>query len=125
LALVFPPYSAASSAQAREGLLTGSHLHSLPVHPTQLYEAWSSLGLAALLVLFFHGKKRYDGQIFLIFVMGYAALRFVLEFFRADDRGGIAMLSTSQWVGLLLAAGAYVLHRGLLRASDAASSSAA
>lgn len=109
-ALRFPPYSPASAVQTREGLLAAEHLHSLPVHPTQLYEAWGSFALGAFLLLFLHRRKRYDGQLFLSFVVGYAALRFVLEFFRADDRGGIAFVSTSQWIGLLLIGAALAIH---------------
>lgn len=112
--LRFPPFSAASVAQARDGLLGDSHLHSLSVHPTQLYEAYACLGLAALLILWLHGRKRYDGQLFVAFLGGYAALRFVIEFFRADDRGGFAGVSTSQWIGLGLAFAALTLHRRLL-----------
>ena len=115
LALVFPPYSAASSAQARDGLLAGEHLHSLPVHPTQLYEAVGSFVLGLVLTFLVHPKKRYDGHVFVGFVIGYAGLRFVLEYFRADDRGGIGVLSTSQWMGLLLMAAAWLLHRRLVR----------
>ena len=100
--LSFPPYSAASSAQARDGLLAGSHLPSLPVHPTQLYEAWGCFLLAVWLIVWLHGRKRYDGHVFVAFILGYAGLRFVLEYFRADDRGGIWLFSTSQWVGVLL-----------------------
>jgi phosphatidylglycerol:prolipoprotein diacylglycerol transferase len=110
----FPPFSAASVAQARDGLLPGAHLHSLSVHPTQLYEAWGSFALALLLILWLHGRKRYDGHVFLAFVIGYAGLRFLLEMFRADDRGGIAFLSTSQWVGLVLIGLAVTLHQRLV-----------
>jgi phosphatidylglycerol:prolipoprotein diacylglycerol transferase len=55
-----------------------------------------------------HPRKRYDGQVFAAFLALYAVARFVLEFLRRDDRGGLAGLSTSQLVGigLLLAAGA-------------------
>jgi len=114
LAIEFPSFSPASVAQARDGLLGGAHLHSLSVHPTQLYEAWGSFALALVLILVLHQRKRYDGQVFLAFVMGYAALRCVLEIYRADDRGGISFLSTSQWMGLLLIGAALVLHRRLL-----------
>lgn len=119
LGLAFPAYSAASAAQARAGLIAGEHLHALPVHPTQLYEAWGALTLGAALTFWLHPRKRYDGQVFLGFVAGYAALRFVLEFFRADDRGGIGALSTSQIVGLLLVALAWLLHRRLARRAEA------
>lgn len=108
--LSFPPGSAASVAQARDGLLSSSHLHSLSVHPTQLYEAWGCFLLALAMMYLLHPKKRYDGQVFLGFVAGYAGLRFLLEFFRADDRGGLAFLSTSQWMGALLFVAAVLLH---------------
>lgn len=110
LALSFPPFSAASASQAKEGLLAAAHVASHPVHPTQLYEAWGSFVLAAVLTLWAHGKKRYDGQVFVLFLVGYASLRFFLEFFRADDRGGIAWLSTSQWVGVIVVAVAAIIH---------------
>jgi phosphatidylglycerol:prolipoprotein diacylglycerol transferase len=113
LGLSFPPYSPASSAQARDGLLSAAHQHSLSVHPTQLYEAWGSLALAAALFFWLHARKRYDGHVFVVFLGGYATLRFILEIFRADDRGGIAFLSTSQWVGVLLFVVAFLLHKKL------------
>lgn len=98
----FPAHSPASEAQAKLGLLPSAGLASLPVHPTQLYEA---LGAIAISLFAFHiasKTKRYDGQVFFVFVALYAVLRFVLEFFRADDRGGIGVLSTSQWIGAVL-----------------------
>jgi phosphatidylglycerol:prolipoprotein diacylglycerol transferase len=45
--------------------------------------------------------------------MGYAALRFGLEFLRADERGGVAGLSTSQWLSIaLVGLGAAMSVRG-------------
>ncbi len=111
LGLSFPPFSPASIAQAAAGLLPDAHARSLPVHPTQLYEAFGSLALAFALYFGLHGRKRYDGQVFVAFLAGYAALRFVLEFARADDRGGALGLSTSQWIGLVLMGLALGLHR--------------
>jgi len=112
-ALTFPPFSPASEAQYKAQLLKNPGLESLAVHPTQLYEAFGSFALAAFLLLYLHGRKRYDGQVFVAFVAGYAALRFVLEFFRSDDRGGLFGLSTSQIVGLFLIAGAAYAHKRL------------
>ena len=111
LALSFPPFSPASVAQAAAGLIPHAHARSLPVHPTQLYEAFGSLALAVLLYFGLHGRKRYDGQIFVAFLAGYALLRFAIEFARADDRGAAAGLSTSQWIGLGLVLAAGGLHR--------------
>jgi phosphatidylglycerol---prolipoprotein diacylglyceryl transferase len=112
-AVVFPAHSAAAEKQAQLHLLASSAQHSLPVHPTQLYESAGALALAAFLMLYLHPRKRYDGHVFLAFVAAYAGLRFALEFFRSDDRGGLAGLSTSQLIGLLLIAGVVWLHRRL------------
>jgi phosphatidylglycerol:prolipoprotein diacylglycerol transferase len=113
LAVVFPPGSAASEAEHRAGLLESSRLPSLPVHPAQLYEAAAALSIAAFLLFWLHGRKRYDGQIFVAFVGLYAAARFVLEWSRADDRGGVLGLSTSQLIGAILVGVAWLAHQKL------------
>jgi phosphatidylglycerol:prolipoprotein diacylglycerol transferase len=107
-AMQFPWRSAASEAQFKAHLLPSAKLWSLPVHPTQVYESAASLAIAAACLLWVHPRKRYDGQVFAAFLALYAVARFVLEYLRRDDRGGLAGLSTSQLVGvgLLLAAGA-------------------
>jgi hypothetical protein len=51
-----------------------------------------------------HGRKRYDGQVFAAFLVLYAVVRFALEFLRRDERGGALSLSTSQLLGLAMAA---------------------
>jgi phosphatidylglycerol:prolipoprotein diacylglycerol transferase len=88
-------------------------LPSLPVHPTQIYESAACLAIAAICLIYVHPRKRYDGQVFLSFVTLYAAGRFVLEFWRRDDRGELLGLSTSQLVGLLLVAASIAAHRYL------------
>jgi phosphatidylglycerol:prolipoprotein diacylglycerol transferase len=85
----------------------------LPVHPTQIYESAVSLAIAVFCLVYVHPRKRYDGQVFLSFVTLYAAGRFVLEFWRRDDRGELLGLSTSQLVGLLLVAASIAAHRYL------------
>lgn len=119
----FPPLSPASLAESQAGLIAGDHLRSLPVHPTQLLESFGSLALGAFLYFFAHSRKRYHGQVFVEFVIGYAALRFLLEYLRADDRGGFLWLSTSQWLGLVLGLGALGLHAFLGRAATKGSKS--
>jgi phosphatidylglycerol---prolipoprotein diacylglyceryl transferase len=120
-AIAFPGRSAASDEQFRDHLLPSADMWSLPVHPTQIYEAVASLAIAAFCMLFVSPRKRYDGQVFVAFVVLYAAARFLLEFLRRDDRGGFAGLSTSQGIGLALAAMAVVVHvvRGRQAADDA------
>jgi phosphatidylglycerol:prolipoprotein diacylglycerol transferase len=78
--------------------LPRASLPSLPVHPTQLYEAAGCLLIAVLLSRWTPKNKRFDGQAALIALAAYALLRSVIELVRADDRGVYLGVSTSQWV---------------------------
>ena len=98
LGVRFPEWSAASSQQWKQGLLGSPAEISLPVHAAQLYEAIGCLAIAAAMMFVVHPRKRFDGQVFLAFLGGYAVLRFLLEYVRADDRGGLFGLSTSQLI---------------------------
>jgi len=109
--LSFPSNSPASEAQFKAGVLPSIREWSHPVHPTQIYESAASLGIALFCLAYVHGRKRYDGQVFVVFLALYAAARFALEFLRADERGGFLGLSTSQLIGLALVGVALVLHR--------------
>lgn len=77
-----------------------------PLHPTQLYES----GLIFILLiglLLIKRRKQFEGQLFLLYLIGYAAGRAVLELFRGDlERGFIVenYLSYSQFISLLLIA---------------------
>ena len=57
----------------------------VPVHPTQIYESLLSIGLYAGLAWLYR-RKRFDGQIFAIYLMCYAVLRSIVEVFRGDYR---------------------------------------
>jgi len=77
--------------------------NNITVHPTQLYEV--SVLLLIMLSLFTIKKhKKFNGQVFLIYLMLYAVARGVLELFRGDDRGFVVpdVLSHSQFIGLCL-----------------------
>jgi phosphatidylglycerol:prolipoprotein diacylglycerol transferase len=111
LGLVFPPNSDASVWQAKHDLLAHAHLPSLPVVPTQLLESGGAFAISAFGILYLHQRKRYDGHVFVAFLALYALLRFVIEFFRQDDRGAYFGLSTSQWIGLLMLGFAVWVHR--------------
>jgi prolipoprotein diacylglyceryltransferase len=83
-----------------DGLLPPGALHSLPVHPTQLYESLNGLVLLGILFLV-RRYRRFSGQMFVAFTMGYAVLRYWVEALRADEqRGNIGPLSTSQFIGV-------------------------
>lgn len=109
--LSFPPRSPASEAQAKEQILQTARAWSEPVHPTQVYEAAASLGIAWLCLYVVLPRKRYDGQVFAASLALYAVARFAVEFLRRDDRGGMLGLSTSQLIGLALVAVAFAIHR--------------
>ena len=107
----FPAWSAASEGQFREGLISHPGLASLPVHPTQLYEAVGCLLISVGLSLWGPRHKRFDGQVALLFLVLYAVLRFAIEFVRADDRGLWFGVSTSQWLSLFIVAGCAIVWR--------------
>jgi len=96
------------------GLVGSDQPWSLPVHPTQFYESLMNLFIFAVLVWVARKKKTFDGQVFLIFTVYYGVTRALNEILRGDDqRGAVAMLSTSQFIGLVTAAIAIVAWRFL------------
>jgi phosphatidylglycerol:prolipoprotein diacylglycerol transferase len=107
-AVRFPKESPAWAEQLKQGLIAASETHSLPVHPTQIYEMLVGLTLFGLTMLV-RRFRTFSGQTFIAFTMAYAVLRFYLETLRADEqRGEIGPLSTSQFIGIVtfVAAGA-------------------
>ncbi len=56
----------------------------IQVHPTFLYESLWNLGLFCLL-FFFRKHKRFDGQLFLLYLLGYGIGRFWIEGLRTDQ----------------------------------------
>jgi phosphatidylglycerol:prolipoprotein diacylglycerol transferase len=76
--------------------------HGIPVHPTQLYDAFVALLLASLL-LFRFGRRRFDGENIAILLLVYPVLRAVTEIFRGDpERGALGPFSTSQLISFPL-----------------------
>ena len=56
---------------------------SAPVHPTQIYDAL--LNLALYLTLgWLYRRKKFDGQVFAVYLLGYAVTRSIVESFRGD-----------------------------------------
>jgi phosphatidylglycerol---prolipoprotein diacylglyceryl transferase len=71
------------------------HGSTLPLHPTQLYESLGQIGLL-LLMLLMRRYRRFHGQIFGMWLMGYAMLRSTVELFRGDlERGTLSGLLSS------------------------------
>jgi len=75
------------------------------VHPTQIYESVVGLTLFALLMLI-RKYRKFSGQVFLGWVIGYGILRPLIEQVRDDDDRGVKnlsgfQLSTSTVIGLV------------------------
>ncbi|MBK9314860.1 MAG: prolipoprotein diacylglyceryl transferase [Acidobacteria bacterium] len=85
----------------------GGMLAPIKLHPTQLYEAGATFVLFLLLLILFR-RRGFYGQVILIYAALYAIIRFVIEFWRDDPRGEIYGLSTSQFIAILLFAGAVI-----------------
>ena len=77
---------------------------NVSLHPTQVYEAASSLALYFFLN-WMERKKTFYGQIFWLFLFLYSATRFFIEIWRDDPRGFLFgdWVSTSQGIGIFLA----------------------
>lgn len=71
------------------------------VLPTQLFEAIFLFVLAGVLMLIFW--RTYKGGLSIgIYMTAYAVWRFIIEFFRADRRGSIGLITTSQFVSIFI-----------------------
>jgi phosphatidylglycerol:prolipoprotein diacylglycerol transferase len=74
---------------------------SYPVHPTQIYEILASLAVFGL-CMYLRRVRKFSGEVFVGWVMGYGILRPIIELYRGDsDRGTVGPLSTSQFIGLV------------------------
>jgi phosphatidylglycerol:prolipoprotein diacylglycerol transferase len=75
----------------------------VPLHPTQIYLSLNALLIFGVL-LWVQKRKRFDGQVLLTYGILYSIGRFIIEFFRGDDRGYAIpdTLSTSQFIGLFI-----------------------
>ncbi len=102
ISVTFPAGSPAYYQHLTAGLLPPSAERSLPVHPVQLYEMAASLVLLGVLLLV-DGRLRRWGESFLLFGIGYTAIRFAVEWFRADNPLLAYDLTFSQWASIAFA----------------------
>src|SRR5213593_2541226 len=75
----------------------------VPLHPTQIYEAGAELLILILLLTTERKGRPYAGRTFWLYMLLYAISRFIIEFYRGDERGSVGMFSTSQFISILLA----------------------
>jgi len=85
----------------------------VPLHPTQLYEAGVELLILGVLLTTERRGRPFPGRTFWLYVLLYGVSRFVVEFYRGDERGMLYGLSTSQVVSLVAVPIAAVTWRRL------------
>jgi len=77
---------------------------NVALHPTQLYESGAGFVILIALLLLEKRPGHFAGRTFWSFAFLYAVLRFIIEFYRGDDRGMVFnALSTSQFISVVLA----------------------
>lgn len=127
---MFPPESLAyqtfASRPDAANYLTMDRLHTLPLHPTQLYEGFGELAIFLFLLLLVRPRKRFDGQVLAVYLVLYAVLRSTVELFRGDfDRGWLGMVNSQQLTSVAIFAAGVIVWVVARRASSALSASAA
>lgn len=98
---------AASNVTERmnEHLLTENGIRYIQVHPTFLYESLWNIAILILMLLYTRHKK-FDGEIFLIYLVGYGIGRTWIEGLRTDQlQIGSTGIAISQVLSAVLAVG--------------------
>ena len=86
--------------------------------PTQIMEAGFLVLLFVVLTIVYLKKPR-RGTVSGLYMVLYAVWRFIIEFFRADERGAVGPLSTSQFISLFIFAfGVFLLIRSRSAVND-------
>jgi phosphatidylglycerol:prolipoprotein diacylglycerol transferase len=99
----FPRGSPAWGEQLKLGLIQPTTPEALAVIPTQLIESFSTLILFVVLFYLYPRHHKDRGFVGGCYLVGYAILRFCIEFLRGDtQRGTLAGLSTSQAISILI-----------------------
>ena len=91
------------------------------LYPTQLMEAiFCFLLFIFILVFKYYYKKKHNGNVregmlTMIYLFAYGTFRYLLEFLRGDPaRRSFFVLSTSQWISILLVLGGFYLLAKIL-----------
>lgn len=87
----------AYSSQLTSGLIDLGAITSLPVHPTQLYDAGFNI-LLALVLLRWRKHFRKPGSAFMAYCVGYGVIRFFVEFYRVGGGTEFLGIKTVQWM---------------------------
>ena len=104
------PISAVRSGEVsgtmRDNLLTINGISYIQVQPVFFYESlWCLLLLLLLLTL--RRKKRYDGELFMIYLAGYGLGRFFFEWIRTDK---LYIPGTKIGISLVISAALFIIY---------------
>jgi phosphatidylglycerol:prolipoprotein diacylglycerol transferase len=80
----------------------GIYVNGVLRHPSQLYEAFLEGFVLFLIVFFFRKYKKFNGEIMLVYGIGYGILRTIAEIYRAPDIGKDYVLFNSITQGQLM-----------------------
>lgn len=91
---------------------------NVPLHPTQLYESFLMLGVFFFL-LRLRRRQNFPGQILGAYLFLAGTVRFIVEFWRGDERGPVLFwdMASTQVIALVLAIGAGIFLYGRARAA--------
>ncbi len=97
-AIHFPP------APDSHGVLVPHPTNGAGVHPTQIYDSLLNLGFYVFLAWLYR-RKKFDGQVFAVYLICYALLRSFVEYFRGDYPvhylGGVATPAQVLSIGII------------------------
>lgn len=106
-AVTFPPGSPSWFEHGRK---------MVSVLPTQLFEAGALLILFAALYCLYRRYAAKSGLVAGVYFMGYAVIRFAIEYMRGDPRAAVGPFSISQTISLFMfTLGAILLTRALMK----------
>jgi phosphatidylglycerol---prolipoprotein diacylglyceryl transferase len=69
--------------------------------PTQLFSSGADFLLAFILIIYAR-KTKYKGNVAALYLLLYSIGRPIIESFRADDRGAVGTISTSQFISIFM-----------------------
>lgn len=93
------------SGNMRDNLLTIDRISYIQVQPVFLYESlWCLILLLLLLAL--RRKKRYEGELFMIYLAGYGLGRFFFEWLRTDK---LYIPGTKLGISLIISAALFII----------------
>ena len=75
-----------------------------PMYPTQLWDAAIILGMVAFFFWYFP-RKKFNGELFILYSLIYGVGRFFTEFYRGDDSRGFVfgnLMTHSQFIALII-----------------------